>query len=116
MAGWTKEDILEAYNVPPGKLGTVKDVNRANALGIDITFNSECIMPRLDLYEEVVTNEVLVHFDPSLFAAHENCIPRDREQILKERESNLKNMYSTINEERAREGKEPVPWGDAPFI
>lgn len=116
LAGWTKEDILEAYNVPPGKLGTVKDVNKANALGIDITFNSECIAPRLDSYEDQVNLSVLSRYDTGLFVQHDNCIPRDKEHDLKERETNLKTQYSTVNEERAREGREPVPWGDAPFV
>lgn len=39
LANWSQEKILAAYNVPPGKVGMVKDVNRANAIGIDITFN-----------------------------------------------------------------------------
>ena len=116
LAGWTKEDILEAYNIPEGKLGTVKDVNRANALGIDITFNSECISPRLDLYEETVSMGVLPHYDTGLYVKHVSCIPRDLEFDLKERESNLRNKYTNINEERDKEGLDPVPWGDAPFI
>ncbi len=39
LADWSADKILAAYNVPPGKVGLVKDVNRANAVGIDITFN-----------------------------------------------------------------------------
>ena len=116
MSKWTKEDILEAYNIPEGKLGTVADVNRANSLGIDITFNSECISPRLDLYDECVSMGVLPHFDTGLFVEHVSCIPRDLEYDLKERESNLKTKFKTINEERAKEGLEPVPWGDAPWV
>jgi len=116
LAGWTKEDILEAYNVPPGKLGTVTDVNRANALGIDITFNSECISPRLDLFDETVSQALLPLYDTGLLIKHASCIPRDLEYDLKERDSNLKNKYTTINEERARAGMDPVAWGDAPFV
>lgn len=116
LAGWTKEDILEAYNVPAGKLGSVKDVNKANALGIDITFNSECIAPRLDSYEDQITLDILPHYDAGLFANHVNCVPRDREHDLKERESNLKIFFTTVNEEREKEGLDPVAWGDAPFV
>nr|BDD47308.1 hypothetical protein 11 [bacterium] len=116
LAGWTKEDILEAYNVPEGKLGSVKDVNRANALGIDITFNSECIKPRLDSFEEQITLSLLPYYDQGLYVEHVNCIPRDLEHDLKERESNLKSKFTTINEERAKENMDPVPWGDKPFV
>lgn len=116
LAGWTKEDILEAYNTPAGKLGTVKDVNKANGLALDITFNSECISPRLDGYEETASLGLLPHYDTGLYFKHVSCIPRDLEHDLKERESNLKSKYTTINEERQREGREPVAWGDAPFV
>jgi len=116
LAGWTKEDILEAYNIPEGKLGSVKDVNRANASGIDITFNSECISPRLDSYEEQITLNILPLYDEGLFAEHVSCIPRDLDFDMKERESNLKNYFTTVNEEREKKGLDPVAWGDAPFV
>lgn len=116
LAGWTKEDIFEAYGIPEGKLGTVKDVNRANGLQVDITFNSECISPRLDIYEEVVSNDVLSHYDTGLFAEHVSCIPRDLEYDLKERESNLKNKVTVVNEEREKMGLDPVAWGDKPWM
>lgn len=115
LKGWTKEDILEAYGVPEGKLGSVKNVNRANALGIDITFNSECIVPRLDLFDETVSLALLPDYGKGLYIEHANPIPRDREFDLKERESNLKTKYTTVNEERAAAGLEPVPWGDRPW-
>lgn len=116
LADWNKEDIFEAYQVPEGMLGTVKDVNRANQIGVEISFNSVCIKPRLDLYEEPITNDVLSHYDTGLYVEHDNCVPRDRELDLKERESNLEHKLTVINEERAKMGKEPVAWGHAPWV
>jgi len=116
LAKWTKEDILEAYNVPEGKLGSVKNVKDRSDLAIDTTFNSECIAPRLRSYEETVNISLLPYYDTGLFIKHVSCIPRDREYDLKEREVNLKNQYATINEERAKEGLKPVPWGYSPWI
>lgn len=116
LARWTKQDILEAYNIPEGKLGTVTDVNRANGLALDITFNSECIKPRLDSFDEQVTHSLLPYYDSGLYFLHDECVPRDRELELKERESNLKGKLTTVNEERAKDGLEPVAWGNAPWI
>jgi len=116
LMGFTKEDILEAYNVPAGKLGTIKDVNRANQDAIDLAFNSECIRPRLDLISEVISVRLLSRYDRNLYFAFENPVPSDREYLLKERESNLKSGYKTINEERADDGLDPVPWGDEPWF
>lgn len=112
----SKEDILEAYGVPAGKLGTVKDVNKANQLGIDQAFNEECIQPRLILQSETITLQLLHKYDPKLMMAFDSPVPSDKEFQLKRRETHLKNYYRSINEERAVEGLDPVPWGDQPWM
>ena len=113
---FTKRDILEAYHVPEGKLGTVEDINRANQVGVDIQFNEECIRPRLKILEEVISNQILSIYDSKLYLVFENPVPKDKEARSKIRNENLKNQYSSINEERELDGKEPVSWGDAPWI
>jgi len=116
LANWTKEDILEAYNVPPGKLGTVADVNRANGVALDITFNSECIKPKLGFFDETVSRFLAADFDPRLYLLHDECVPRDEDFDLRERESNLRNKVTSINEERQKIGLEDVEWGNVPWI
>lgn len=116
LARLTKQDIMEAYNVPPGKLGTVEDVNRANAVGIDITFNSECIRPRLMSYEDEINLNLLPLYDKGLRVQHENCIPRDLDYELRERDLNLRMYVTTINEERAEMGLDSVSWGSVPWV
>jgi len=112
LAGWTQSKILAAYNVPPGKVGMVKDVNRANALGIDITFNSEAIKPRLDLIDDVFTRSILQKFDPRIAMKHDNPIPRDRELDIKEIREKVGVPIWTINEGRDRDGLASVKGGD----
>ena len=116
LANWSGDKILAAYNVPPGKVGLVKDVNRANAVGIDITFNSECIKPRLDIHDDVMTRMVLERFDPVLCLKHENPIPRDRELDIKEIDKKVGVPMWTINEAREMAGMEPVQGGDVVFV
>ena len=115
LAGWTQDNILAAYGVPAGKLGLVKDVNRANAQGIDITFNSECIKPRLDLMEDVFNAFLAPRFGEGLVLTHDNPVPTDREQGHKEAMDMLDRGVITINELRAKQGKAPLPWGDEPY-
>ncbi|MBI5522919.1 MAG: phage portal protein [Desulfarculus sp.] len=115
LAGWTQDNILAAYGVPAGKLGLVKDVNRANAQGIDITFNSECIRPRLDLIEDALAAFLLPRYGQGLILKHDNPVPSDRGQALKEAMSYLDRGVLTINEVRAGLGRGPVDWGEAPF-
>lgn len=115
LASWTQDNILAAYGVPAGKLGLVKDVNRANALGIDITFNTECIKPRLDLIEDALNSFLLPRYGQGLVLRHDNPVPSDRAQTHKEAMQQLDRGVITINEMRAGLGKSPVPWGDAPL-
>jgi HK97 family phage portal protein len=113
---FSKEDILEAYRVPAGKLGTEANVTKANSYAIDLTFNQESIKPRLHLLAEVISKQILSQFDPNLYIKFDNPVPADRELRLTERETNLRTGYTSINEERAREGLESVPWGQVPIM
>lgn len=114
LAGWTQDNILAAYGVPAGKLGLVKDVNRANAQGIDVTFNAECVRPRLDLIEDVLTRFLLPRYSAGLALRHDNPVPSDRAQNHLEAMEQLDRGVMTINEYRASLGREPVAWGDEP--
>jgi phage portal protein BeeE len=116
LAGWTKDMLFATYSVPEAKAGLVKDVNRANAIGTDITFNSECIQPRLNLWDESFTQQLAVDFDERLVLQHDNPVPSDREFQLEEDDKNLANRSKTVNEIRASRGDDPVPWGDSPFV
>ena len=116
LAGWTQDNILAAYGVPAGKLGLVKDVNRANAIGIEITFNSECILPRLELIEDVLNNFFLPRYGSRLIFKHDNPVPTDRAQAHREAMAQLDRGVITINELRAQMGRPPVPWGDRPLM
>lgn len=115
LAGWTKEDILETYSVPASMFGTTGEYRRDNMLTTLTTFNAHCIAPRLALLAEALQMQLLAKYDPGLRFAFENPVPKDREARLKERETNLKTFYSSINEERERDGLDPVPWGNEPW-
>lgn len=116
LAEWTKNMLFAAYSVPEAKVGLVKDVNRANQVGVEITFNEECIMPRLNLWDESFTNQLAQEFDEKLLIEHDNPVPSDKEFELKKDESDIKNLISSINEVRSRRGEDKVFWGDAPWI
>ncbi|MBV1752264.1 MAG: phage portal protein, partial [Desulfarculus sp.] len=115
LAGWTQDNILAAYGVPAGKLGLVKDVNRANAQGIEVTFNAECVRPRLELWEDVMNAFLLPRYGQDLRLKFDNPVPSDRAQSHKEAMEQLDRGALTINELRASQGRAPVAWGDAPY-
>lgn len=115
LAGWTQDNILAAFQVPAAKLGLVKDVNRANAAALDVTFNSECIRPRLDLIEDALNAFLLPRYGTDLVLRHDNPVPSDRAQGHKEDMDRLDKGVLTINEVRTGMGLTPVTWGDTPF-
>ena len=115
LAGWTRDNILAAYGVPAGKLGLIEDVNRASALSIDITFNSECVKPRLDLMEDVWQVFLAPSFGDDLVLRHDNPVPTDRAQAHREAMQQLDRGVITVNEYRELLGRQPVAWGERPL-
>lgn len=116
LANWAQDKVLAAYGVPPGKVGMVKDVNRANAEGIDVTFQSECVKPRLDLMDEVFSRGVLQRFDDRYMIKHNNPVPRDRKLDIEEVKNKVQVPIWTPNEARELEGKLAKPGGDELYI
>lgn len=84
LANWTKEMICAAYRVPLAKLGLSGSDNRQNAVYVDINFNRECIAPRLAIWDDELTKEVVSQFDPRIEVRHDDPIPRDRQLEVQE--------------------------------
>lgn len=110
---WTREEIAAGYGVPMSKL-TSESVNRANAESGDYQYLSDTIAPRCKRFEEKINEQLTPMFDERLFGMFDDPVPENREFLLKERESNLKSMLTTINEEREFLGYEHVEWGEFP--
>lgn len=101
LSKWTKDMILSAYRINPSKLGNSVGVNRSNSVFIDIDFNKDCIQPRLTIWDEECTKEVLSSFDPRIEMRHDNPIPRDRQIETQEARIYLSGVpVLTINEFR----------------
>lgn len=114
----TMQEICGIFGVPMSKV-TTEDVNLANAKIGEYQYMKDTISPRLRLIEEKL-NEKLMPLYPNppgkLFCLFENPVPEDEEFRLKERESNLRTGYSSINQERQEDGQEEVPWGEVPLL
>ncbi len=110
----TLQEIAGVFGVPMSKLVT-KDVNRANAETGNYTYSKDTILPMLRRVEQKINEQLMPMFDENLFVSYENPVPQDKEFELKERESNITTGYTTINEERAKNGLDPVAWGDEPL-
>lgn len=100
LADWSLNKTIAAYHIPLSKLGFSKN-DRSGSVADDISFNRECIQPRLTLLDEEFTEGVLQSFNDDIEIRHNNPIPRDRELEVKEARIYLGGLPCyTINEYR----------------
>ena len=112
---YAREKIITSYDLSEGKLGLVRDVNRANMESLDKTYTQDCLMPKTLMIEEIIETFLLPSYDNGLsldFILPENT---DKEFELRQAEMELKNYAININEYRNKKGMEPVLWGDVPW-
>jgi len=109
-----KEEIMNAYGQSLGLWD--KDSTRANAMVATESFMRDAIRPRLIRQEEKLNEKLTPRYDEKLFVAYDDPVPEDKDFKLKERESNLKSGYTSINMERESDHSSPVPWGDIPIM
>lgn len=111
----TRTEICAIFGVPESKVST-EDVNRANAEAGDYAYMKDTVLPRIRKVEQKINEKLLPMFDERLFCAFDNPVPEDKEHRLKEIESHLKTGYSAPNEEREKDGLDPVAWGEEPLV
>jgi len=115
VAQFAREKLITSFDLSEGKIGLVRDVNRANMEALNETFILECLKPKCMLIEEVLETFLLPRYDQGLTCDFELPDIEQKEIILKERKENLENFLTVINEERAKMGLESVEWGDKPW-
>lgn len=115
-ARMTRDEILGIFGVPAAVAGLSEDVNRSVAEAMDVIFSRYCIEPKLRLIEGQLNQDLARRFDARLFCRFRSVIPEDRAENRADMEASLRHGVTTINEERRRQGKLPVPWGDRPLL
>lgn len=90
LRGIARELIREAFGFPKGMLGTVDDVNRANAEAGEVMFSRWLIVPRLERIKQALNH----HFLPMFGATgqgvefdYSDPTPKDAEATDRERDS-----------------------------
>jgi HK97 family phage portal protein len=109
----SKEEIFTVFGVPL-TFADMPSVSRANGDAANTEYQRRTILPKLIETADTVNEQLVWEFDKNLFIAFDNPVPEDAEFRVKERESNITIGYSTVNEERARDGLDPIEGGDVP--
>ena len=87
----------------------------ANSKSSILLYKENCIRPKLYRIEEKINEKILPRYSDRLFVAYSDETP-NFDQMLKERDLNLRTGYSTVNMERNKVGLDSVPWGNTPYL
>ncbi len=111
-----RDEILAIFGVPAAVAGLSEDVNRSVAEAMDAIFARYCVEPKLRMIEAQINQDLLPRFDRRLICRFAPVVPEDRAHERADMEANLRYGVTTINEERRRQGREPMSWGDRPLM
>jgi HK97 family phage portal protein len=84
------EMIREAFGFPTPLLGTVTDVNRANAEAAEVVFAQWLLVPRLERWKQALNHDYLPMFGPGardLYFDYESPVKEDQEAADRKRTS-----------------------------
>jgi HK97 family phage portal protein len=109
---WSREEIVTGGYGVPITFFDMPAVSRANAATANIEYQRRTIKPKLIETEDVLNEQLVSDFDENLFVAFDENVPEDRDFRLKEKQTNITIGYSTVNEERMRDGLDPIEGGD----
>jgi len=87
-----RDDILTAFGVPKPIVAVTDDVNRANAETAIYIFQSEVVKPEMERLVEKINEEMVIpDFGVDLYFDFVDPTPDDRQSLIAEYESSLKN-------------------------
>jgi len=109
----TLEETCGVYGVPLTFV-VPTEISRDNLRSSIKLWMQFTINPKLTMIEQKLNEQFTPNWGEGLFLLFDDAIPADSETRLKEIQGHLTTKYSSINEERAIDGLDPVPWGEAP--
>jgi HK97 family phage portal protein len=116
IADYARQGLLASFDLSDGKVGLVKDANRANMEALNDTYVMDCLRPKTMMIEEYIESKLLPKYDQGLTCDFQLPDVSNREMELKENELRLKYFIDSPNKFLERAGEDPVPWGDKPWI
>ena len=114
-----RDKILAAFGVPKSVVGIVEDVNRANAESSNYVFMAFTVKPKLDRLIDFLNEFYLPEFGATtnLYFTYVDPTPENQQILLEENKAaGAGAAWETVNEIRAKKGKEPVAGGDVILV
>jgi len=108
---FTRDEVLSAFQVPKTLLGFGDSINRNTAEATFYAFSTGVIDPLLSFIDEILTKELQLEYNsPNLYIKHDSLAPADVQGQVKYYTEMQKSGNMTINEARAEEGLDPLPY------
>lgn len=94
-----RDKILAGFGMPKSMIGIVEDVNRANAEAGQYMFAAEMITPRLDIWKQMLNQQLLPLFDPSgkLELDYDDPVPENSEANIAELKTKADTVIALVN-------------------
>lgn len=113
----SQEIIRVAFRYPKPKLGSVDDVNRANAEAADYTYANDLLVPRLERWKGALNNDFLPLFGSTgqgVEFDYDNPVPEDKEFESADRTSRVNAAILLIKE--GFDPSEVLEWAGLPDL
>lgn len=111
----TLEETCGVYGVPLTFV-VPTEISRDNLRSSIKLWMQFTINPKLTMIEQKLNEQFTPNWGEGLFLLFDDAIPADADMRLKQIQAHLTTKYSSINEERAIDGLEPVAWGEEPIV
>ena len=109
------QEVFSGFRVPWSIQGG-PEVNKASVEAGERLITTGAVKPRLMRFESAINKWVMPRFGKDIVFRFDDPTTKDSSFRLTEKELNLRTGYSTVNEERERDGLPTVKWGDAPWL
>jgi len=106
IAKMTREELCNVFGVPMTLLEVTK--SRAEAEAGLYQYMLHTIQPRCGRIARALNKQLSVIFDPSIKLKFDDPVPQNRKMRMKEIDYHLKSGYSTVDEEREKDGLPPL--------
>lgn len=117
---WNREEVAAVYEMSPVLIGDTSQATKENLEGYELALWTVMVNQVENTVEELNEFFIRPDFGEAFFltATFDDVaiLQADRKLQAEIDEINLRTAKTTINRLRARDGEEPVAWGDVPIV
>lgn len=99
----------EFFSIPPELMGNITNSNRSTIESSYFLFTKNVLRKELLFLTDTINLQLVPEFGDDIYFEFDECVPEDKEFLLKQASEGLKNGGITVNEWRRKNGWEDLP-------